>query len=303
MHRAIAQSDWARLPALFAGLQKARQELQKAVQLTHQFVENTLRGVTAASLRSQPGTCAKLLDMKLRSLGPAFRLALGEALFRASRDQSIRLRWGVRATTELHDKVGEARAAGVKLTQEEVAQELVQVLSLRVHPIDEAPTGKVFGAVFRDNSDDESSGSSDSDDDEHNGDVACRRLYAAGPGPKVSEDPTAATPRKRGEGLDWPTEWENEHAHVVHLDLHVDVAFRMNWRRFAHFFEVQGPCGTAAFRVAVLACALREPVRVWWHVERNQGARKPTNSATAPPAIGTLFARIQARPTFVTLAQ
>ena len=146
------------------------------------------------------------------------------------------------------------------------------MLSLRVYPIGSAPTGEAFGAVFQDGSDDESGESSDSDSDEDDGDIARRRLYAARPQAKPTEAPTpAAAPRKHGEGLDWPTEWEDERAHVVHLDLHVDVAFRINWRRFALFFEAQGPCGTSAFRAAVLACAFREPVRVWWHVERNQG--------------------------------
>lgn len=89
---------------------------------------------------------------------------------------------------------------------------------------------------------------------------------------------------KDGEEPKLPAGWEEEGEQVVMKELDVDIALRMNWRRTEVFYAVHAPSGGCCAgrelgRLGVLAFALRTPVRVWWHVERNEARLALLSSA------------------------
>ena len=287
------------------------QTLTRTVHQAHDAVDVVVQGLTAASLRAKPWLIARVLDLKLRGLAPSLRVGIGDMLQRVRHVGGWRL--GVwRINVELNDRHNRSlwtdhtpehgqeddnvlwEAKVLTEPEQEAAQELVQVLSLRVYSKGRAPTMKEFGETFDDESDDDGDDCDSDEDDSDRGVLptphgahhdfhhgthhtavhhgALRGLsrahtwknLPAASAKGLNQDPTIP---------DCPKEWEHERHHVVRIDLDVDVAMQVNWSRFDLFFALQRPCcgGTAVVsRLGVLAIALRMRVCVWWHVSRNE---------------------------------
>ena len=326
--------------ASMSSLAKARAELTRAVDSASQAWDGVLKSVTAASLRATPGIAMELLDIKLCSLGPSLRVALGKGLLeQAQRAEGVPLKGGLSVRVVVDEQPIDAAAAAAaaaaeaslsswsarglwrssapsrEATDDEKAQELVQVLSLRVYPAGRAPSAQAFGEVLSESdSSDSDSDSDDNSDDDRGGRRSERRggnknsssssnnnggggggggsdsdsddLDFSSLSVGVADEKSEGRRRRRraaaaldgsdDEGQPVSAGWEAERHELLTLDLDVDVALRINWKRFEVFCELHGPPGCCLGgcrplgRLGVLACALRMPVRVWWHVGRNQ---------------------------------
>ena len=281
-------------PNLMAAEQKkAELSMLRTVQQAHDALDLVVKSIEIASLRRMPWLITRLLDLKLRSLAPSLRVAIGDMLQRVHRCGGWRLGGGWRINVELNDhknrflwtaepEDGQPRewhmwSRGLTEQEEEAAQEMVQVLSLRVYSKGSAPTMKDFGDTFHDVSD-SSGDESDSDEAEQE---ASDGDYVQKPGADLSALSRQNTVKTLPAGkalyvpFDFiPKEWEDERHLVVRVDLDVDVALQVNWARFDVFFALQRPCccckDTSLARLGLLAIALRTRLCVWWHVKRNQ---------------------------------
>lgn len=261
------------------------QTLKRTVHQAHGAVDVVVQGLTAASLRAKPWLIARVLDLKLRGLGPSLRIGIGDMLQRVRHVGGWRL--GVwRINVELNDRHNRSlwtdhtpehgqeddnalwEAKVLTEPEQEAAHELVQVLSLRVYSKGRAPTMKEFGETFDDESDDDGD---DYDSDEDGSDRGVLPTpYGAHHDFHHGTHHTAVhhgalrvlsrahtwknLPAASAKGLnqdptipDCPKEWKHERHHVVRIDLDVDVAMQVNWSRFDLFFALQRPCcgGTA----------------------------------------------------------
>ena len=276
----------------------ARTVLHRTVHSADHVFDAVRKQFTVSTLRARKGTVTKLLDLKLRSLAAKLRVALGKMLLQKSRTGGWELYHGWSINVEVQDRHHRARGSELsegsgsggkdmpeehhdesKDKEHDPAQEMVQVLSLRVYSKGSAPSFEKFGATFDDLDDDSSDEDEDSDDggSESDEDVPAvdvsrlakqhtfKNITAAARAPSLS--PGGRT------GPECPKDWAEERQDVVRVDLDVDLALQVNWRRFDVCFALQRPCcGStgAAVRLGVLAIALRTPVVVWWHVGRNQ---------------------------------
>ena len=215
-------------------LAAAQIKLQWTVHQAHDALDLVVQGLTVASLRARPWLIARVLDLKLRSLAPSLRVALGDMLQRVRHVGGWRLNGGWRINVELndhqnsslwtnhvphHDQKDDHALWNEDLTEkeQEAAHEMVQVLSLRVYPKGLAPTLKKFGETFADVSDsssDEGDGDEseqdDSDDDIPNmsGLYIQRTLKRLPVASSKEESQPPHIPQ-------CPKEWENERHLVV----------------------------------------------------------------------------------------
>ena len=286
------------VPALVVAEQKqAEINLQRTVRQAHDALDLVVKSLEIASLRRMPWLITRLLDLKLRSLAPPMRAAIGDMLQRVRRCGGWQLAGGWRINVELNDHKnrflwtadepgdGQPRgwhlwSQGLTKQEQEAAQDMVQVLSLRVYSKGSAPTMKDFGETFRNASDSSGDVGDESDSDDAEQDVIDGG-HVHKPTADLSAlsklDPVKTLPAGRAVYVPSefvPKEWEDERHLVVRVDLDVDVALQVNWSRFDIFFALQRPCcgctDTSLARLGVLAIALRTRVCVWWHVKRNQ---------------------------------